>query len=353
MQEMQIYGTNAENLKTKYIIMKKRLLVVKLGGGAVNNAEALKKFESVVSGIMPSSQDGQYTLVLFVVSAFGGVTQMLQEICEQLYENNFSDEIQEVHAKLWNLRQYLTDLLFDAELSTAGFSKAVAEFEFFDEVIKSNARNQFFLMDPYSEAAVLGWGEQFASSVVRNILMEKFGSVFAIPAEDIIKTSIDTPLSADVLSDKTQESFNESFNQVIDCVDQIKPLQVAVTEGFIASSYHRGLATLLGMEGSDYSAAIFANAAKQSELFDDVELLFIKSTPGIVLEWHHEDEHEKSVEPNMTWTQLQVMVDRGSKIFHPKVAGLLKGSDIPTRVTNMDYFLRSYSDGKGCTNITG
>lgn len=287
--------------------MKKVIEIYKVGGGVLTSNEAIDRFIKNSKNMWPKSEDGDQVTRIFVISAFGHLTNLLQNIIDTFPDNNPAEAIKNLS-------------IFIKEMGLSGFDIPL--------YFSTNEKKISFLQQ----------GERVSARKIKILLSGEYGvTCFPLNAPDIIETDSENCFEANFYPDLTQLQFNKKFNQIFSGGGQDHPKTI-ITEGFISwSSIGRSVPTLLGREGSDYSAAIFAHCAKNSGLFDEVNLTFIKSTPGVSLDWR-EGSGQTTFEDELTWEKINQMSESGSKIFHSKVASLLKEAGIPTMVTDLDYF---------------
>ncbi len=287
--------------------MKKILGIYKVGGGVLNSPENINRFIKNSVNMWPKSDPEDQVSRIFVISAFGHLTNLLQNIIDTFPDNNPAEAIKNLS-------------MFIKEMGLSGFDIPL--------YFSTNEKKISFLQQ----------GERISARKINILLSGEYGvRCFPLNAPDIIETDSENCFEVNFYPDLTQLQFNKKFNQIFSDGGQDHPKTI-ITEGFISwSSIGRSVPTLLGREGSDYSAAIFAHCAKNSGLFDDVHLTFIKSTPGVIRDWREGDDQQR-IEDSITWSELVEMAEQGSKIFHPKVASLLSNGSIPAMVTDLDYF---------------
>ena len=287
--------------------MKRILGIYKVGGGVLKTMQDVMLFIKYAHRMWPKIEDGDYVTRIFVISAFGHMTNLLQNVIDTFPDNNPGDAIKNLAA-------------FVKEMGLSDFDMPL--------YFSTNEKKISFLQQ----------GERVSARKINILLSGEYGvTCFSLNACDIIETDSENCFEANFYPDLTQLQFNKKFNQIFSDGEQGHPKTI-ITEGFISwSSIGRSVPTLLGREGSDYSAAIFAYCAKNSGLFDEVNLTFIKSTPGVIRDWCEGDD-QQHIEDSITWSELIEMAKNGSKIFHPKVANFLSEGSIPAMVTDLDYF---------------
>ena len=296
--------------------MKTILGIYKVGGGVISSPETLQKFIDHSVNMWPKSEKGDQVTRIFVISAFGHLTNLLQSVIDTMPDN--------AGESIKNLVSFANQMeLGDFDIPIR-FSKDLMRVYFLHTGEYLSSRKIKELMSDKDD-------ETYIFSSARNFIRTETGNIFESPID----------------LDLTQKSFDilvKFFSA------KNLPCFTYITQGFIATDAdHKP--TLLGREGSDYTAAILAHCAKKSGMFDEVNLTFLKSTPGVCLNWREEGEQD-DFEKELSWDTLSTMADWGSKIFFPKVASLLKDSKIAATVTNLDYFSTDDPTGKGKTVIS-
>ncbi len=218
------------------------MVVLKFGGSSVKNPEALKKVASIVK------EHTSHGKVIVVVSAFGGVTDLLHQYAQQAatqtetyaitlelissktLENldfwNADSQTREAVSRIENRLSVLGQQLFDQELNLA---------EVQDEILIAG--------EAVSSRVLSGFLNHLG---MPNVL--KDSSDFIVAAHEGRRVRVDYPLT----------------------YAKIKPLgevaNLLVMPGFMAKT-KEGKLTTLGRGGSDFSAALVANGVDAQQLF--------------------------------------------------------------------------------------
>ena len=218
------------------------MVVLKFGGSSVKNPEALKKVASIVK------EHTSHGKVIVVVSAFGGVTDLLHQYAQQAatqtetyaitlelissktLENldfwNADSQTREAVSRIENRLSVLGQQLFDQELNLA---------EVQDEILIAG--------EAVSSRVLSGFLNHLG---MPNVL--KDSSDFIVAAHEGRRVRVDYPLT----------------------YAKIKPLRevanLLVMPGFMAKT-KEGKLTTLGRGGSDFSAALVANGVDAQQLF--------------------------------------------------------------------------------------
>ena len=232
--------------------------VLKFGGTSVANSNSLRKVISILN-----DNDGSS---LIVVSALGGITNLLQEslILKGKSTQKVLKEIEIRHLEIINnlssqksqkpLKKFLKEKLSELEEILYAISTI-------DEVTKKTV------------SKVLTLGEILSCKIIYNILKENNFDISIIDSSSIIFTK--KANNNDVLDeDKTSINIKNKLALI--------KSKFIIAPGFICSN-NEGEISNLGRGGSDYSAAIYAKYlnAKSLEIWTDVSGVY-SANPKIV-----------------------------------------------------------------------
>lgn len=222
--------------------------VAKFGGTSMADATAMRRCANIVS----SDPDKK----IIVVSATAGTTNLLSEFATDISVDQriaIAKQVREKHMSICS------------ELNQPGsLPNEVATL--CDELEAIASRKQIMTMMLRDE--IFSYGERLSSVIFRTILKEVTGEkVHLFDARDGIKT------------DDNYGSAEPDIDAIsVNCSALLEPLVVeacVVTQGFIGSD-SKGTSTTLGRGGSDYSAALFAEAmnADVLEIWTDVTAIY-------------------------------------------------------------------------------
>ena len=274
--------------------------VFKFGGASINNAERIKN----ISGILKSYQDEK---ILVVISAMGKTTNALEKVVEAFYKGEKEEALQlfenvkQVHLNLAN------ELLKQPVNQINDFFTEV-EWLLHDKPVKDP--------DYYYDQIVCA-GELLSSSIVSAFLhSEKIKNIW-IDVRDIVRTD-DNFRDANVDLGFTQNKINEIIIPAFDTTN------IVVTQGFIGST-DENESTTLGREGSDYTAALFANMmnAESLTIWKDVE--------GVMNADPKEFGDAKFINA-LSYDEVIEMAYYGAQVIHPKTIKPLQNKNIPLYV---------------------
>ncbi|HRG35825.1 MAG TPA: aspartate kinase, partial [Chitinophagales bacterium] len=168
---------------------------------------------------------------------------------------------------------------------------------------------------------------ELISSVILSAYMNEIGiNNTWLDVRDVMKTD-DTYREAVVDWNKTQELMNAKVKQMIDG-------SIAVTQGFIGCTAEN-CTTTLGREGSDYTAAIFAN------MLDAEHQTIWKDVPGVMNGDPRVFEDAVFID-EISFNEAVEMTFYGATVIHPKTIKPLQNKGIPLLVKSF-----IHPDGKG------
>src|SRR5579872_3223785 len=212
--------------------------IFKFGGASVNNVDRIRQLPAILR---------QYSgeKILVVVSAMGKTTNALEKVTEAFYGGHRDEALQ------------LFQQIKDSHLTTAkyllvqNYLAAEAQLrDFFTEV-------EWLLHDKpvrdfdYYYDQVVCIGELLSTSIMSAYLAESGIGNQWIDVRDIFRTDANFRDAA-IDWDHTAKKIREDVLPLFDDDDMV------VTQGFIGATRDNE-STTLGREGSDYTAAVFAN----------------------------------------------------------------------------------------------
>lgn len=274
--------------------------VFKFGGASINTTERINNLIK----IFKSNSDEK---ILVVISAMGKTTNALEKIAEAFYAQKKEEALQ-LFEKIKQDHLRIADQLTKEQpkLFTDFFTEV--EWLLHDKPVRD--------YDYYYDQIVC-CGELLSSSIVSSFLLSQNIKNIWTDVRDIIRTD-DNFRDANVDIDFTQNNFNEI----------IKPLfnktNIIITQGFIGST-DENESTTLGREGSDYSAALFAN------MMDAESLTIWKDVEGVMNADPKEFEDAKFIN-SLSYDEVIEMAYYGAQVIHPKTIKPLQNKNIPLHV---------------------
>ena len=284
---------------------------MKFGGTSVKDKNAIERVISIVRGRMADKP-------LVVVSALAKVTRVLCGIAEEAE----AQHLKEVDELLDSLRDRHTSLA--VELLSGNpeiLNTCVSEVNAVLDSLTDFAHGvcQIGELSPRSYARIVSTGEVLSSKIVA-AAMNVYGlSCRWLDARKMIVT--DCSYMSAVPDLAATEANVKRF-----VPEAAKGVSVVLTQGFIASSVE-GSPSVLGFEGSDYSAAIFGMAldADRIEIWTDVDGIQ-SADPRKIADTHRID--------RVSYDEASEMAYLGARVLHPLTIEPARRRNIPVHVLN-------------------
>lgn len=279
--------------------------VFKFGGASVKDAEGVRN----VGEILEKYGSGP---LLVVISAMGKMTNALEELT-----NSYIRQDGKANELFAGIQQY--HLAIAKELLPDGdpvFSLINDHFVEIEWVLESEPEDSY----DYIYDQIVSQGELISTRIV-SAYLEKAGLKNRWKdARDLIRTDesyregrVDWPATRARVSGLLTEGRLETM---------------VITQGFIAGTANN-TTTTLGREGSDYSAAIFANC------LDAVSMSIWKDVPGILSADPKDFEDVLMIE-RLSFREAIEMTYYGAKVIHPKTIKPLQNKQIPLWVRSFE-----------------
>jgi len=281
------------------------MVVKKFGGSSVKNAQRINSLIDIIAK--------ENDKCFIVVSAFGGVTDCLTDFINNLENHNPTKAQENLNEFKSLVSSVLTDLKLNQENQDFIFS-------FLDELyhILENSKTTNSI-EPNKKDIILSRGELISSYAIYFTMKNNKFNVRYQDARDIIKTNsnftqaeVDFDISNPLIKAQIDTSFN-TFDYII-------------MGGFIGSD-QQNKTTTLSRGGSDYSAAIIAQAinANKLEIWTDVT--------GIHTIDPRLNKNAKRI-LHLSYDEASELAYFGAKILHPKTIGPAIKNKIPVIVKN-------------------
>lgn len=278
--------------------------IFKFGGASVNSIERIRQ----VPGILRQFA-GEKMLV--VISAMGKTTNALEKVAEAFFAGHKEEalalfhQIKEQHlttAKYILVKNYLAceaqlkDFFTEAEWLL--HDKPVREYDYY-----------------YDQVVCVG--ELLSTSIMSAYLAESGIGNQWIDVRDIFRTDAnfrDASIDWDVTGRKVREEVAPLFAED----------DLVITQGFIGATSDNE-STTLGREGSDYTAAVFANLldAESQTIWKDVE--------G-VMNADPKQFSDAQLIRELNYDEVIEMAYYGAQVIHPKTIKPLQNKGIPLYV---------------------
>jgi aspartate kinase len=278
--------------------------VFKFGGASVNSVERVKNVGDILKLY-------SHEKILVVISAMGKTTNALEKVANAFYEGKKEEALQlfqQVKQQHLNTAKFLlvTNAVACEEQLNSFFTEV--EWLLHDKPVKD--------YDYYYDQVVC-IGELLSTSIVSHYLNEIGIKNQWVDVRDILRTDDnfrDAAINWEFTNSQIQNSIVPLFNDT----------NIVLTQGFIGAT-DENESTTLGREGSDYSAAVFANLlnAKNQTIWKDVPSVMSadpKQFPDAT------EIHE------LNYIEVIEMAYYGAQVIHPKTIKPLQNKNIPLYV---------------------
>lgn len=278
--------------------------IFKFGGASTNSYDRIKG----LSYILENFKDEK---ILIVISAMGKITNALEKVVDTFYEGK-NEEALQLFQKIKNY--HLNQLKY---LVTLQWEKATIQLtDFFTEV-------EWLLHDKpvkdynYYYDQIVCSGELLSSTLISFFLNEEKLPNQWVDVRDILRTD-DTFRDAKVDWKVSQKNVEEKLFPLFQNSNFI------VTQGFIGST-DENESTTLGREGSDYTAAIFA------DLLNAESVTIWKDVNGVMNADPKDFKDAVTIE-ELSYKEVIEMAYYGAQVIHPKTIKPLQNKNIPLYV---------------------
>ena len=281
------------------------MIVSKFGGTSVGSAENIKKVIQIVSE--------KKEKVAIVVSALGGVTNLLVKASDLALENDetFITVVDEIEKRHFDT----IEGLLDHENQTVCKAEVAKTLNELKDVL--NGVSLLNDLSDKSAARILSTGEILSSFIISQTMIQDGIKTTLTDSRSLIKTD-DNYLNALV-------DYKTSYNNIISGVT-FDQADVHIMPGFIASNSKEEITTL-GRGGSDFTAAILANALSASmlEIWTDVSGMFT-ANPKLVRQAYPIRE--------ISYLEAMELSHFGAKVLYPPTIQPALDKKIPILIKN-------------------
>ncbi len=276
--------------------------IYKFGGASVKDAQAVKNVFEILQ------KEDQKNLVV-VISAMGKTTNALEEVWKA-YLNNDT----ELSSKVDVVKQYHQNMI--SELFAAVHNEVSDEvnnlFVELEWILEEEPdENKDFIYDQ-----IVSLGELLSTRIVEAYLRANGLKTKWIDARSYLKSDnqyreagIDWDLSSDLINNELPKILENN---------------IIITQGFIACT-SENYTTTLGREGSDYTAAIFAN------ILNAESVTIWKDVPGVLTADPKIFEGAVKLD-DIPYAEAIEMTYYGATVIHPKTIKPLQNKKIPLLV---------------------
>ena len=285
--------------------------IFKFGGASINSFERIRNLSTILKQYKNEK-------ILVVISAMGKITNALEKVTESFYAGRNEEALQlfeTIKQNHLNLLKYAVTQQWEAATNDLINFFTEVEWLLHDKPVKDPAY-QTGRYNYYYDQIVCA-GELLSTTIVSYFLNEEKIQNRWIDVRDLLRTD-DNFRDAAIDWAFSEKKINEIILPLFNETDLI------ITQGFIGST-DENESTTLGREGSDYTAAVFANIlnAESITIWKDVEGVMNadpKDLPGAV------NIHE------LSYKEVIEMAYYGAQVIHPKTIKPLQNKNIPLYV---------------------
>ncbi len=282
--------------------------VFKFGGASVNSVERIQN----LAGIVKQYQEQP---LMIIISAMGKTTNSLEKVADTFYAGkkeealHLFDAIKQYHI---NISKYLLVTRFNECLDQLADFFTEIEWLLHDKPVRE--------YDYYYDQIVC-IGELLSTCIISHYLNETGITNQWLDVRDLIRTDNNfRDAGIDWAVTEERIGMQDTGYQAADT----KSSKIYITQGFIGCTDDNE-STTLGREGSDYTAAIFANIlnAESLSIWKDVE--------G-VMNADPKQFPDAQLISELSFTEVIEMAFYGAQVIHPKTIKPLQNKGIPLYV---------------------
>lgn len=280
--------------------------VLKFGGTSVANAHTISRVKDIIA-----NQESDKIIV--VVSALGGITDLLLKTATLAASQDISykTDLKEIEDRHLATIKELIPILSQSKM----LSKVKSELNILETLLEG----AFLIgeITPKLSDKIVSYGELLSSYIISEYFLAEGLDVAHIDSRKVIKTN-----SAHGKAIVNYELSDNNCRAVL----KNNAHKVLVLGGFIASATN-GDSTTLGRGGSDYTAAIFANAidAEVLEIWTDVSGMYT-ANPKIV--------KQAMAIPHISYEEAMELSHFGAKVLYPPSIQPVLSKGISIKIKN-------------------
>jgi aspartate kinase len=273
--------------------------IFKFGGASVNSIDRIKQVHQIV-------KNNSTEQLVIIISAMGKTTNGLEKVVNAFFEGQKENALQLfelVKQQHLNTAKYLLVTQYNNCYSQLNDFFTEVEWLLHDKPVRS--------YDYYYDQIVCS-GELFSTCIISHFFTEMGLPNTWIDVRDLLRTDNnfrDAAIDWEFSTTKIKAAINHP---------------ITITQGFIGATYDNE-STTLGREGSDYSAAVFANIldAKNVTIWKDVEGVMSADPKAF---------KEASLINQLSYNEVIEMAFYGAQVIHPKTIKPLQNKKIPLLV---------------------
>ena len=271
--------------------------VLKFGGASIRDSSRIENVFSILS-----SYKNEKIVIIF--SAIANVTNLLEE----LVDLHLMNDLRKQH-KLVEIHQIHLNIVKDLfEKNHAIYNKLDNLIDELRVIIDKKPESGYsFIYDQ-----IVSYGELMSTKILNDYLnLRKFNCIL-LDARDLVKT------------DSKYQNAKIDWSSTKKNIKKIKLDSPIITQGFIGSNTSNQTTTL-GREGSDFTAAIFAN------ILNADEVIIWKDVNG-VLNADPRYFNDTILLSNLSYSEAIELAFYGAKVIHPRTIQPLQEKNIPLSV---------------------
>lgn len=273
--------------------------VFKFGGASVSNIDRIKGLKNIV-------QQFSTDQLVIIISAMGETTNGLEKVVEAFFAGRKEDALQ-----LFNIVKH-------QHLTTAKYLLIEQYHDCFQQLNDFFTEVEWLLHDKpvrtydYYYDQIVCVGELLSTCIISYYLKEEGVQNNWLDVRDLLRT--------DNNFRDASIDWDYSIAKVKEAIQPIKE-SITIIQGFIGSTDDNE-STTLGREGSDYTAAVFANMldAESLTIWKDVEGI-LSADPKLF--------PEATLIKELSYAEVIEMAFYGAKVIHPKTIKPLQNKHIP------------------------
>ena len=271
--------------------------VLKFGGASIRDSSKIENVFSILS-----SYNNEKIVIIF--SAIANVTNLLEE----LVDLHLMNDLRKQH-KLVEIHQIHLNIVKDLfEKNHSIYNKLNNLIDELRVIIDKKPESGYsFIYDQ-----IVSYGELMSTKILNDYLnLRKFNCIL-LDARDLVKT------------DSKYQNAKIDWSSTKKNIKKIKLDSPIITQGFIGSNTSNQTTTL-GREGSDFTAAIFAN------ILNADEVIIWKDVNG-VLNADPRYFNDTILLSNLSYSEAIELAFYGAKVIHPRTIQPLQEKNIPLSV---------------------
>lgn len=274
--------------------------VFKFGGASINSIERIENVGKIIKSFGSEK-------ILIIISAMGKTTNALEKVVDAFFAGNQKEAL-DLFEAIKNEHNYVLQQLIKKESTSLKDFYTEIEWLLHDKPVRT--------YDYYYDQIVC-CGELLSTALVSAYFNEIEITNNWVDVRDILRTD-NNFRDAIVDWDFTKTKITETI------VPLFEKTNLVLTQGFIGAT-DENESTTLGREGSDYSAAIFANMlnAKSLTIWKDVE--------G-VMNADPKEFADAQIIRYLSYNEVIEMAYYGAQVIHPKTIKPLQNKQIPLYV---------------------